>query len=113
VTALEHGLKLLMVWSAIVVGGGVAVATLLRIGRLRWTWALPGLVLAAVVFDADRLSGLVLGAASLLACLLGASWHHGDLGHGADYAETARARLGIIGLVRRRQHQRKVRRVAG
>jgi hypothetical protein len=110
VTALEHGLKLLVVWSAIVVGGGIAAATLLRIGRLRWTWALPGLVLAGLLFEVDHLAGAVLGAASFLACVLGASWHRSDLGHGADYAEAARARMGLTGWLRRRRHKRKVQR---
>jgi hypothetical protein len=110
VTALEHGLKMVMVCSAIVVGGGVAAATLFRIGRRRWTWALSGVLLAAVVFDADRLSGLVLGAASLLACVLGASWHRSDLHHGADFAEAARARLGILRVLRRRRHRRRIQR---
>ncbi|HWX95228.1 MAG TPA: TraM recognition domain-containing protein [Solirubrobacteraceae bacterium] len=108
--ALEHALKTLMVLTGIVVGIGVAAAALLRIGSLRWTWALPGLVLAAVVFDVDRLAGLVIGSASLLACVLGASWHGSDLGHGADLADAARARLGMLRLFRRHLHRRRTER---
>jgi hypothetical protein len=110
VSALEHGLKMLMVLSAVVVGGGVAAATLLRRRGLAWTWATPGLLIAFLLFPNDRLAGGVLGAGSLLACMLGASWHRSDLGHGADYAETARARTGIRAALLRRLHQRKVRR---
>jgi conjugal transfer pilus assembly protein TraD len=102
-----HAIRTLLVFAVIVVGGGVATASLLRIGRLRWTWAIPGLLLAAVLFDGDRLAGLVLFAASALACMLGASWHRGDLAHGADFAEAARARLGMIGLLRRHLHRRR------
>jgi conjugal transfer pilus assembly protein TraD len=110
VSALEHALKTLMVLSAVVAGGGIAAATLLRRRGLAWTWATPGLLVAFLLFPNDRLAGAVLGASSLLACLLGASWHRSDLSHGADYAETARARLGIIGLLRRRRHKRRVKR---
>jgi conjugal transfer pilus assembly protein TraD len=110
VSALEHGLKLLMVLAAVAVGGGVTAATLLRKRGLTWTWATPGLLVAFLLFPNERVAGSVLGAGSLLACLLGASWHRSDLGHGADYAEAARARLGMIGLLRRRRHRRRVQR---
>jgi hypothetical protein len=110
VSALEHGLKLLMVLTAIVVGGGVSVATLLRRRGLTWTWALAGLLVAFLLFPNERLAGCVLGAASLLACVLGASWHRGDLGHGADLAEAARARMGMISLLRRHLHWRRTER---
>jgi DNA helicase HerA-like ATPase len=44
---------------------------------------------------------MVAWSMSPLACALGAAWHHSDIAHGADYAETACARVGIVGAVRR------------
>jgi hypothetical protein len=37
-------------------------------------------------------------------------WHHDDLAHGADIAETARARVGIIGMIRRRHRLAAIKR---
>ena len=45
-STLEHGLKTLLLIATVIVGGGIATATLLRSRGLMWTWAMLGLPLA-------------------------------------------------------------------
>jgi conjugal transfer pilus assembly protein TraD len=45
-----------------------------------------------------------------LACALGAHWHHLDLTHGADLAELAHSRVGILAAYRRWSDQQAIRR---
>ncbi len=83
------------------VGGGILLAWGLRRYGFRWTWALLGLPVSLLVVA--KASGL-LGLASFLACGLasglGAKWHQSDIVAGADHAEIARARIGVIEVLR-------------
>jgi type IV secretory pathway TraG/TraD family ATPase VirD4 len=106
--AFEDGLKILATWALLVAGGGVALASVLRRRRLRWTWALP--VLPVGYLLGVSLLGLVVCGVSLFACVLGARWHHLDLSYGADHAEAARERLGVTAVIRRWREQRAIRR---
>jgi hypothetical protein len=64
---------------------------------------LPGFPIGFLLLSGNPLIALPVWGASLYACALGARWHREDLDHGADHAEIARARPGIVGLIRRRQ----------
>jgi conjugal transfer pilus assembly protein TraD len=107
--AFEAGLKILATWACLVAGGGWALARVLRRQHLRWTWALPGLP-AGYLIGGVSLLGFVVCGVSVLACMHGARWHHLDLTYGADHAEAARDRLGIIAVMRRWSQQRAIRR---
>ncbi len=105
----EHFVELLGVAALVILPGGYLLAWLLRRRRLRWSWGLLGLPCTYVALG-SRLFGLPLYAACLLACALGASWHHQDLDQGADYAEAARARLRMRDVLVRALRKRRVRR---
>jgi type IV secretory pathway TraG/TraD family ATPase VirD4 len=107
--AFEDGLKILATCACLVAGGGWALARLLRRQGLRWTWPLPGLP-AGYLIGGVSLLGLVVCGVCLLACVLGAQWHHLDLADGADHAEVARARLGLVAVVRRWNQARAIKR---
>jgi conjugal transfer pilus assembly protein TraD len=98
----EHALRDLAIGAVLVVVVGDLTARVLRRQHLRWTWALTGLPVGFLFVLPLPLIGLPVWAAALYACALGRRWHREDLERGADYAETARARLGIVGLIRRR-----------
>jgi hypothetical protein len=100
--SIEHALEVLAIGVAVIVVGGFATAQLLRRRDLRWTWASLGFPLGLLLLHGSPLIALPLWGMCLLACVLGAHWHHEDLEHGADFAEAARARLGILALLRRR-----------
>jgi hypothetical protein len=106
----EHAIRDLAIAAGVMVGGGWATAFLLRRESLRWTWALLGFPLGLLAFQTGPLNGLPVWGASLLACWLGASWHREDLGHGADLAEAARSRVGVLNMIRRWQSQETIRR---
>jgi hypothetical protein len=106
----EHAIRDLAIAFGVMVGGGLATAHLLRRESLRWTWALLGFPVGLVAFETGPLNGLPVWGASLLACWLGASWHREDLSHGADLAEAARSRVGILGVIRRWQAQEAIKR---
>jgi conjugal transfer pilus assembly protein TraD len=105
----EHVARALGVGALLVLLGGYLLARLLRARRLRASWAL---LAAAPVYLALQISrlGLALEAMLLLAYSLGASWQRADLDRGADYAEGARARLGIRDLARRAWQRWRIRR---
>jgi hypothetical protein len=107
--SIEHGLKLLGVGAVLVFLGGFMLASALRKRGLRWTWASLGFPGAYLILGPRNLYVLPLWGACVLACLLGAGWHNKDLDHGADFAEAARARLGIRGLIRRSLARRALR----
>ncbi len=72
------------------------LSTVLRRSGLKWTWAACGLPVGYLLWSLG--GGVVaVGCAggTLLACLLGAGWHRGELDWGADIAERARLRTGI------------------
>jgi conjugal transfer pilus assembly protein TraD len=106
----EHALRDLAIVALLVVFAGHATARSLRSRHLRWTWALAGLPIGFPFILAEGLIALPVGviaftvwAVSLYACALGRRRHRQDLENGADHAEIARARLGIVGMLRRRQ----------
>jgi hypothetical protein len=105
----EHALKLMGVGAVLAVLGGFALATFLRRRGLRWSWAALGFPVTYLLLG-HHLIVLPIWGACLLACLLGAAWHHEDLDHGADFAEAARARLGIGDAIRRHRHRREIER---
>jgi hypothetical protein len=92
----EHVLGDLLIAAIATPVGGVVVAVVLRRRGLTWTWALPGLLLGLLLLAFSWLLALCVLGASLLACLVGAVWHHDDLHHGADLAAAARSRVGIL-----------------
>jgi conjugal transfer pilus assembly protein TraD len=106
---LDHLLALLAIGTGAVLGGGVALAIVLRRRALRWTWAVLGLPVGVVLWQANGLLGFTALCVFFLGCLLGASWHHNDIAHGADHAEIAHARLGVIQALRRRLQERHTR----
>jgi conjugal transfer pilus assembly protein TraD len=87
--------------------GGVMLARTLRRHGWRWTWGLVGFPLMPTLSTLSPLIAGSVGAASLLACLLGSAWHRADIAAGGDCAEIARTRLGILAVVKRslRNHQ--------
>lgn len=105
----DHPLKLLALGVAIILLGGFALASTLRMRHLRWSWAALSLPADYLILGHHLLALPVMGAC-LLACLLGASWHHDDLAHGADYAQIARERLSVVTAIRRHLRKREIKR---
>jgi len=108
--SIEHTLEVLAIAVVVVVVGGFATAHVLRRRGLRWTWASLGFPLGLLLLHGAPLIALPLWGACLLACVLGAHWHHEDLEHGADFAEAARARRGIVAMLRRRIRRQALKR---
>jgi hypothetical protein len=71
---------------------GLVITLYLRWARLRWTWALGGLILAWPFKPA--------AFACAIAVVLGSRWHRADLADGGDLARRAEARRGPIEVVR-------------
>ncbi len=107
---VEKVLQDLLCASLGILVGGIATAYVVRRCWLKWTWALLGFPLALVVTGSSPLAGFSIGCASLLACLLGAAWHHSDLHYGADFAESARSRLGLRTAMSRHLHRTRIKR---
>jgi conjugal transfer pilus assembly protein TraD len=99
----EDALRDLAITALLVVFVGNVTARVLRSHHLRWTWALLGFPVGFLFILAASLIAFPVWAASLYACALGRRWHRQDLENGADHAEIARARLGIVGMISRRQ----------
>jgi hypothetical protein len=108
VLTFEAAIQAVAVAAVIAVPGGYLLALWLRVFALRWSWALLGLPLALPL--GRHLVILPVWAACLLACLLGLGWHRHDLDSGADLAEAARERLGMLDLLRRAYRRRAVHR---
>jgi conjugal transfer pilus assembly protein TraD len=106
----EHVLETLAIAAVAVVAGGVLLALLLRRQGLRWTWAALGFPAGSVIFGGNPPVFLCSWAVTLLACVLGAVWHRGDLATGADIADHAHSRLGFTAMVRRSLSRLAVRR---
>jgi conjugal transfer pilus assembly protein TraD len=109
--AVEHAFEQLAILAAATVGLGAAAAEVLRRRGLMWTWASPGLLLALAATSVNAIVGVLLALASLIACLLGLSWHRSDKHFGADFAAAAENRLGVVAALRRQVHRRSVKRV--
>jgi conjugal transfer pilus assembly protein TraD len=90
--------------------GGYSVARTLRIRGLLWTCAAPGLAVGFVLWQLTWPVGLAVIGASLYACAVGRRWHRIDLANGGDHARIATARLGVGGVLARRQHQQEIER---
>jgi conjugal transfer pilus assembly protein TraD len=100
-SVVEHVLKLVAIGCVASAFAGWALARELRRRGLRWTWATPGFPAAFLLVGHDPLVFWPVFWGCALACALGAHWHHLDLTHGADHAELAHNRLGILGAARR------------
>ena len=100
VSELEHVLKLLAIGCLAATFSGWALARTLRRHGLRWTWASLGFSVLSL-FGRDPFVFWPVFWACALACVLGCHWHRLDLSYGADHAEDARSRLGIVGALRR------------
>jgi conjugal transfer pilus assembly protein TraD len=94
--------------AGVIAGGGVTLAVVLRKRGLRWTWALLGFPAGLLLWPFGALLGLAAFVLAGLASILGASWHHSDLAHGADFAEAAQERLGIFQALRRASENRQL-----
>jgi len=97
----------LAIWIAAGIAIGLALAVVLRIGGLRWSWALAGLPLAVLAWPLSwLLTGALLVAVSV-AALCGNSWQGQDLERGGVEAESARDRRGpLTAFQGRRERQR-------
>jgi type IV secretory pathway TraG/TraD family ATPase VirD4 len=107
---VERLLEALAVGAGVLILSSVALAVVLRRRGLRWTWALLGLPAALLLWQINDLLGLACVGVAGLGSLLGASWHYSDLAHGADYAEAAHRRIGILQVLRRTSENKTVRR---
>ncbi len=106
----EHALRDLAIGAGVTVAGGFTAAYLLRARHLRWTWASLGFPVGFLLLSGRPLIALPIWGATLYACALGARWHREDLEHGADRAQHAHARLGIVAMIRRRQSEVRIKR---
>jgi conjugal transfer pilus assembly protein TraD len=109
-SAFEHVLKVLAIGCVAATSGGWALARALRQRGLRWTWASLGFPAALLLAGHDPLVFWPVFWACLLACALGGHWHHLDLTYGADHAEAAHNRVGILAAARRWSQQRAIER---
>ncbi len=109
-SAIEHVLKLLAIGAVATVFAGYALARVLRRRGLRWTWASLGLPVGLLFSGGSPLVFWPIFWACALACAIGAHWHHIDLDHGADHAENAQSRIGVIAAVRRWGQRRDIER---
>lgn len=106
----EHVLHALAMGAVVVVLGGWLLAVWLRRSHLQWTWALLALPASLVLRSGGSPLALPVFGASMLAAGLGARWHGLDLGHGADFAEAARARRRVREVVQTASHRLSTRR---
>ncbi|HTA33716.1 MAG TPA: type IV secretion system DNA-binding domain-containing protein [Solirubrobacteraceae bacterium] len=106
----EDALRGLALGAILVVAGGWALARVLRRRGLRWTWASLGFPVGLLLWNIATLVAVALWGVCLLACMLGAHWHHLDLTYGADHAEAAHNRVGVLAAARRWSQQRAIER---
>jgi conjugal transfer pilus assembly protein TraD len=106
--AFEHVLKVLAIGCVAATFGGWALAHALRQRSLRWTWAALGFPVSLLLVGDDPLVFWPVFWACLLACALGGHWHHLDLTYGADHAEVAHNRVGILTAARRWSQRRAI-----
>jgi conjugal transfer pilus assembly protein TraD len=106
----EHVLKLLAAGALVAVFGGWGLARWLRRRGLQWTWAALGFPAAVIFGGHDAFVFWPIFWACALACAIGWNWHHRDIQEGADHAEMARNRLGMVAAVRRWRERQAIRR---
>jgi len=102
----EHALEHLAIASIAVSLAASVIARVLRRLGLRWTWGLAAIPIASVLFSGY--ARIAAWATALLACVIGARWHHEDVSQGADFAEAAHQRLGMLAMFRRRLDRRRI-----
>jgi hypothetical protein len=110
VSELEHVLKLLAIGCLAATFGGWALARVLRQRGLRWTWAALGVPVALLLAGHDPIVFWPILWGCVLACAIGGHWHHLDINYGADHAEIARSRIGVLGTLRRWSEQQAIKR---
>lgn len=99
---LQRGLQLLAIGAVAAVFGGWLLARVLRTFGLRWTWAALGFPLVLPLSAAqDPLLFWPVFIGCAFACAVGAHWHSLDVNIGADRAEAANGRIGILEVLRR------------
>jgi conjugal transfer pilus assembly protein TraD len=108
--ALEHLVRDLAIGCVAATLGGWAIARILRGRGLRWTWAALGFPMALLLAGHNPLVFWPILWGCVLACAMGGHWHHLDITYGADHAETARNRIGVLGALRRWSEQHAIRR---
>lgn len=106
----EHVLEGLAVGCLAAVGGGWFLARVLRARGLRWTWASLGFPVVLLAARGDPWVFWPVFWACALACALGAHWHHTDVLRGADQAEIAHSRVGVLDAARRWSHLQAIKR---
>jgi conjugal transfer pilus assembly protein TraD len=99
-STVERLLWALTLAAGTLIAGGVLLAWGLRRRGFRWTWALLGLPVSLLLWRVNGLLGPAGFLACGLACRLGAKWHQADIAAGADHAEIAHARIGIVEVLR-------------
>jgi conjugal transfer pilus assembly protein TraD len=99
--AFAHVVEALAIGIPAFLIAGRLLAEWLRSWRLMWTWATPAVPLGLLVAKSDLGAGLLVAGVGARAWRLGHRWHRDDLRHGADLAEEARSRLGILNFVSR------------
>ncbi len=87
---------------------GVAVMVLLRLTRLRWTWALFGIPVACLAWLIDWRTGLGVCTATATAVGGGIYWYVKDTERGGEEARAAREALGPFHFARARLQRRRV-----
>jgi conjugal transfer pilus assembly protein TraD len=108
--AFEHVLKLLAIGAVAAAFGGWLLARGLRRRGLRWTWAAFGFPVALLIAGHSPFVFWPIFWVCLLACAMGWQWHRWDLTYGADHAELAHSRLGVLGAVRRWSERQAIKR---
>ena len=113
--SLDLGALTAHLWTGcLVLLGGIAAGfvliALLRWRGLRWTWALPGFLVAYVLTELDWPLAAAAGLASATATALGVYWRVEDHYRGGETARRAREDVGPLHLARARLGRRRVER---
>jgi TraM recognition site of TraD and TraG/Helicase HerA-like C-terminal len=85
-----------------------AITIMLRIARLRWTWALLGAPIACLVWPIDWISGFCLFVVTALVSATGFYWQLKDIERGGEEARAAKERLGPLHLALTWTKQRRM-----
>jgi conjugal transfer pilus assembly protein TraD len=101
VRSFAHLVIVLAVIGLLSLCGGTALALGLRLRGLRWTWGALPIAPAMLVGHLSTWLALLGGGSGVIGCLVGMALQARDLTAGGEYAEAARARLGLLGALRR------------
>jgi TraM recognition site of TraD and TraG len=91
---------------------GLLAARVMRGRHLHWSWAAGGLALVVLAYPALGNAAVTLGVTALGATLHGRRWHREDIDAGADLAEIAARRRGLLDALRSVARQPSLRRDA-